>query len=89
MRGTLGIVLGLAFAAAACDGPDLAVVEVCDAYCGCNTVLQTEQRACNDDCIESLDVRGVPDACLVCAREAACVELENCFDVCFDVAEGP
>jgi hypothetical protein len=86
VRGILSFVLGLAFVA--CDGPDLAVLEVCDAYCDCSTVVQTQADACTDACLGQLEGRAVPEACLVCARESACVELENCFDVCFDIPEG-
>jgi len=83
MRGWL--LLGLALGIAACDpSDDLPAREVCDAYCTCNTLLPQQQVACADECEAQLIGQSIPEACVVCARESACLELEDCFDTCFD-----
>jgi len=76
-----------AFAAACAEPVELPAREVCDAYCGCQSPLMTLQQQCVADCEEAVAGDPIPDACVTCAREAACVELEDCFDTCFDVPE--
>lgn len=80
--------LVLAVALAACADPDaIAALQICDAYCGCESPIAPRREACVEACEEDLAGTPIPDACVTCAHEAACSELDDCFDQCFGTPE--
>ena len=87
MRGFLVVALGLTWLSACFNAPDLAASQICSAYCGCNTVIRTQTEACIDAC--EAQIGAIPEACVACAEEASCTELEPCLDLCFETTEAP
>lgn len=63
----------------------VATEEVCAAYCACRSPLETAQEVCATSCEAELAGTFIPDACVTCAQESACVELDDCLDNCFAV----
>ena len=67
-----------------CASPDeLDAIEVCDAICSCTAPLPSQHDRCTGECEADLAGRQLPDACVTCAREASCSQLNACFDLCF------
>jgi len=85
MRGSIAAVVPLLIAlAAGCEEtPELAAREICDAVCDCTAPLPTQHEECATECLGQISAISFPDECLDCAYEAACHELEACFDICF------
>jgi hypothetical protein len=78
------LVVGLGGLATACETPDeLAALETCDYFCGCIAPLPSENDECVADCQDDLIGAPLSDACVECARESACFEVDQCFETCF------
>lgn len=73
---------------AACADPNaIAALQVCDAACACTNPIPSAREACVEECQVELQGEDIPDDCVICAEEAACSELDDCFDRCFDFSE--
>lgn len=82
VRFVLGVLAGVALAGCG-DRTQIAVTQICATACDCSTLSPRDYDVCVDECeAEAPDV--LPDACIACAAEEACVALETCLESCLE-----
>lgn len=79
------VFLGLTLAGCLDPTVEAPATEVCAAICACRTPLAHAQELCQSDCEAQVGGQFLPDACVTCARESACFELDDCLGNCFAV----